>query len=50
MIAIEEECAWATPVDTWTERKMHKTTQEEKDDPRNDPYRMTKEMTEDGFL
>ena len=26
MIAIEEECAWATPVDTWTNKVTHKTT------------------------
>lgn len=49
-IAIEEECAWATPVDTWTQKKTHKTTQAEKDDPRNAPYRMTEEMKEESFL
>jgi len=35
-IAIETDCAWATPVDTWTNQVKHKTTDEEKQDPRND--------------
>jgi len=35
-IAIESECSWATPVDTWTDKKMHTTTDEEKNDPNND--------------
>ena len=34
-IAIETDCAWATPKDTWTENKKHITTDEEKADPRN---------------
>lgn len=34
-IAIESDCAWATPVDTWTTKKKHITTEEEKNDPRN---------------
>lgn len=34
-IAIESDCAWATPVDTWTAKKTHKTTAAEKNDPRN---------------
>jgi len=34
-IAIESDCAWATPVDTWTSKKKHYTTEEEKNDPRN---------------
>jgi len=34
-IAIESDCAWATPVDTWTQKKKHYTTDEEKNDPRN---------------
>lgn len=37
-IMIESDCAWATPLDTWTEPKMHITTEEEKNDPRNDNY------------
>jgi len=35
-IAIESDCAWATPVDTWTEQVWHQTTDEEKNDPAND--------------
>ena len=35
-IAIESDCAWATPKDTWTERKRHYTTDAEKNDPLND--------------
>jgi cathepsin X len=34
-IAIETDCAWATPKDTWTENVKHITTDEEKNDPRN---------------
>ena len=39
-IAIESDCAWATPKDTWTEPVMHQTTDAEKNDPFNDntPY------------
>ena len=35
-IAIETDCAWATPEDTWTEKKWHTTTDAEKNDPLND--------------
>ena len=37
-IAIEKNCDWATPVDTWThpEEHVHHTTQEEQDSPLND--------------
>ena len=35
-IAIESSCSWATPVDTWTEKKWHTTTEAEKNDPNND--------------
>jgi len=35
-ISIESDCQWATPVDTWTEKKWHTTTDEEKSDPNND--------------
>ena len=35
-IAIESNCAWATPVDTWTDQVWHETTDEEKNDPKND--------------
>lgn len=38
-IAIESDCAWATPVDTWTKRVTHKTTAAEKNDPKNDKYK-----------
>lgn len=34
-IAIESDCAWATPLDTWTDKKKHFTTEAEKNDPRN---------------
>ena len=35
-INIESDCAWATPEDTWTEKKLHITTDAEKNDPLND--------------
>jgi len=35
-IAIESDCAWATPLDTWTDDKRHHLTKEEKNDPRNE--------------
>lgn len=34
-IGIESDCAYATPVDTWTEEVKHITTDEERNDPRN---------------
>jgi cathepsin X len=34
-IAIESDCAWATPKDTWTNDVRHKNTVEETNDPRN---------------
>jgi C1A family cysteine protease len=34
-IAIESDCAWATPKDTWSNNEMHITTEAEKNDPRN---------------
>jgi cathepsin X len=37
-IAIESDCAWATPRDTWTQDVKHITTQDEKNDPRNEKY------------
>lgn len=37
-IGIESDCAWAVPRDTWTERWIHHSTDEEKNDPRNDKY------------
>lgn len=35
-LGIEADCSWAVPRDTWTEGKMHYTTEEEQNDPRND--------------
>jgi cathepsin X len=35
-IGIESDCSWATPKDTWSEPKKHHTTDEEKNDPRNE--------------
>ena len=34
-IGIESDCAFATPVDTWTDEVKHITTDEERQDPRN---------------
>jgi len=34
-IAIESDCAWSTPKDTWTDDVRHNTTEAEKNDPRN---------------
>lgn len=41
-IAIESDCAWATPLDTWTKDERHHLTEAEKNDPRN----QVKENTE----
>jgi len=35
-IAIETDCAWGTPKDTWTNDERHHTTPEEKNDPLNE--------------
>jgi len=35
-INIEGDCAWATPMDTWTDGVRHQTTDAEKTDPLND--------------
>lgn len=35
-LAIESDCAWAVPKDTWTKQAIHHTTKEEKEDPTND--------------
>jgi len=35
-IAIESDCSWATPLDTWTTPAWHYTTDDEKNDPLND--------------
>lgn len=37
-IAIESDCAFAVPRDTWTNNEVHVTTTEEKNDPRNAKY------------
>ena len=34
-IAIESDCAWATPKDTWTTDQRHKNTEAETNDPNN---------------
>jgi cathepsin X len=34
-IAIETDCAWATPTDTWSSGQKHIASDEEKNDPRN---------------
>lgn len=51
-IAIESDCAWATPTDTWTNPWWHQTTQAEKNDPRNKPYEsnLPAEQQNDAFL
>jgi len=50
-IAIETDCAWAVPTDTWTNQWIHHTTDAEKNDPNNDvkngPY---PEGSNDAFL
>jgi cathepsin X len=45
-IAIETDCAWATPADTWTEKKTHKPSEEEKKHPKNDKYTKNSEYPE----
>ena len=35
-LLIESRCSWATPKDTWTNDERHKTTLEEKTDPKNE--------------
>jgi cathepsin X len=45
-IAIETDCAWATPVDTWSKKETYKPTQEEKDDPRNDKHKQNSKYPE----
>jgi len=37
-IAIESDCAWATPLDTWSIPVFHNTTTAEKNDPENAKY------------
>ena len=51
-IAIETDCSWATPTDTWSTPWIHQTTEAEKNDPNNDvtngPYPDSSE--DDKFL
>ena len=35
-LAIESDCNWATPIDTWTNQLWHETTQAQEDDSKND--------------
>jgi len=53
-LAVESDCAWATPVDTWTTPKKHITTDAEKNDTRNEttngPYPITKPNPAEAFL
>lgn len=35
-MAIESDCAWAVPRDTWSTPVVHTTTEAEKNDPNND--------------
>jgi cathepsin X len=35
-MAIESDCAWAVPRDTWSTPVIHTTTEAEKNDPNND--------------
>jgi cathepsin X len=50
-IAIESDCSWATAVDTWSNPWIHHTTDDEKNDPRNDVSNGDKtEASNDEFL
>ncbi len=53
-IAIESDCSWATPVDTWTNGVKYRPTEEEKEDPKNEKYRKNlvypERSNEDEFL
>jgi cathepsin X len=48
-IAIESDCAWATPKDTWTNDTRHTLTTEEKNDPRN-PVKENAPLKTDLFM
>lgn len=45
-IAIESDCAFAVPKDTWTNQWVHVTTDEEKNDPRNQNYTINSKYPE----
>jgi C1A family cysteine protease len=53
-LALESNCSWATPVDTWTTKIKHKTTDAERKDPNNNftnsKYRSDKEVVLTTFL
>ena len=53
-MAIESDCAWATPVDTWSSMKTHVTTEAEKKDKRNNtkngPYPIPMPDADSSFL
>jgi len=49
-IAIESDCAWATPKDTWTEDKRHSLTEEERNDPRDEAKKAVKPAQPEGFM
>lgn len=49
-IAIESDCSWATPTDTWSNPWIHHTTDDEKNDPKNDVSNGGKENDSTEFL
>ena len=53
-MAIESNCSYAVPVDTWTKPWKHFTTEAERKDPNNNytnsNYRSDKDLTNEGFL
>jgi cathepsin X len=48
-IAIESDCSWATPLDTWTKDQRHHLTEEEKNDPRNE-VKETPDLESENFM
>ena len=51
-IAIESDCAWATPKDTWTNDERHKTTEAERNDPKDEAEKVNSDIVHesDSFL
>lgn len=49
-IAIESQCSWATPLDTWSEDKRHKLTEAEKAEPVESRLDQIKELKSDKLL
>ena len=39
-IAIESDCSWAVPEDTWSVKRKHITTDDERNDPRNEKFKI----------